>query len=98
MERERIMEIASRYWLSDDAARNYFEVIMSRITHDKRHVMRDPEFAVAFVAGLVYAKIRSGETIDYSDLSVINQHLENIILSLAITPYIGTPSTGGVFN
>lgn len=98
MDRERIVEIASRYWLSDDAARNYFEVLMSRITHDKRHVMRDPEFAVAFVAGLVYAKIRSGEKIDYSDLSTVNTHLENIILSLAITPYIGTPQTGGVFN
>lgn len=98
MERERIVEIASRYWLSDDAARNYFEVIISRITHDKRHIMRDPEFAVAFVAGLVYAKIRSGEKIDYSDLGTVNQQLENIILSLAITPYTGTPQTGGVFN
>lgn len=98
MELERVREIASRYWLSDDAARNYFEVILSRITHDKRHVMRDPEFAVAFVAGLVYAKLRSGEKIDYSDLSTVSTQLENIILSLAMTPYIGTPSTGGVFN
>lgn len=90
MERTRFMEIVEGYWLSDEVLPEYFKLLLARMTHDDREPMFDPNFAIAFVAGLIYAKLRNDEHVSSDEYAHAANVVEEVMKRLMLTPYIDT--------
>lgn len=90
MNAAEVERIVTKYWLNDEAIRNYFRQMMLQIEHENRDVMHDPQFAVAFISGLIYGQMRAtGDKYAPKDARLIAAVVSRVIGDLTLTPFTG---------